>query len=181
MLDLLQCSNLPERERLLSIVVDRQLSLQDGAVLEIEKIKDDFQQIVATVSQLKQASDQEIAGLRAENQRLTRIPQGTIKKSFLFPTGILVLQLITATIVGCIVSGGIAIYYILPQKIATQRGEDLKTLEFINSDEGKTLKMMLKLNQGYFPDKCQEDARNNGISIVFKGKKEDKVCILRIP
>lgn len=177
------------QDKILLEIVSRKLSLRDegwSSFLEIDKIKSDFQKILATAQQLKQASDREIAALREENQRITSIPsgtteKGTTKKTVVFPTGILVLQLISATIVGCIVSGIIAFYYIIPQKIETQRGEDLKTLEFINSNEGKIMKAMLELNKEYFPNKCQKDARNNHISIVFKGKKEERVCVLLIP
>lgn len=91
------------------------------------------------------------------------------------------MALTTGILIGFIVSGFIAFFHILPDRISMQRGKDLEVLNFFDSDEGKILKKMIELNKDYFPNKCQEEAKKNGISLAVNGYKVSKVCVLRVP
>lgn len=172
---------------LINLAEKNQLSPQDpiwGVLGELAELKTFLAKMPDRVDELKDAADKEAEGLRAE---IRQLESEKARKPKISPKGnysaarLLCLPLITGGLAGVTLSGLVSYFYLIPKEVGEQRIADRSTLEYLNTSEGKNFIQLVKLNRGYFPDKCQEDAKKQGVFLKIKDKKTERVCVLLIP
>lgn len=195
-----------EMDKIIALAQDQSLSTSDplwailgeyherkqeyeGKIAQIDQAQSDFEsRILPMVDQMKEASDREIAKLNARIIELqqpvaSKEPEQRQKKPVSTPSphSFTWLALATGVLLGIVGVGIFSYFFLIPSKIAEQRAEDKETLTFLDTKEGKDFKKMLALNKGYFPDKCQDEAKRQGVFLTVNKKKNTQVCVLLIP
>jgi hypothetical protein len=170
-----------QTEAVIKLAEKNRLSPQDpiwGILAELSEAKALLTKMPARVDELKNAADTEANALRAKIRQLEARPE--VSRAANSSTHFL-LPLISGGLVGVILSGLISYFFLIPRQISEQRVADRSTLEFLDSNEGKSFIQLVKLNRNYFPDKCQEEAKKQGVFLNLKGSRVDRVCVLLIP
>jgi hypothetical protein len=158
-------------------------------IAEIDRDRAEFkEEILPMIDQMKTACDIEVAGLKAQISNLQAQKQepqkrrGKPPRPSNLPHQVQVgLPVAVGLLIGIAGSGVFAYFFIIPQQIAEQRTQDKSTLEFLDTSEGKKFRQMIEVNKNYFPDKCQKEAKRQGVFLTVNKKRTNQVCVLLIP
>jgi hypothetical protein len=158
-------------------------------IAEIDRDRTEFkEEILPMIDRMKTACDLEVAGLKAQISDLQaqhQEPQkrrGKPPRPANSPHHVQVwLPIAVGLLIGIAGSGVFAYFSLIPQQLAEQRTQDKSTLEFLDTSDGKKFRQMIEVNKNYFPDKCQKEAKRQGVFLTVNKKRTNQVCVLLIP